>query len=130
VSGNVGWRVGRFLLPIAAVAALFAASGLPAAGATGALSKPNTLRGRVAENGSLIGAREAIAHTGLASSVSPAVALIALQHRDQSGLLSFIAQVSNPKSRLYAHYLTPKQFDAKYAPSRSPRSSPTLAATA
>ena len=76
MSGNVGWRVGRFLLPIAAVAALFAASGLPAAGATGALSKPNTLRGRVAENGSLIGAREAIAHTGLASSVSPAVALI------------------------------------------------------
>jgi subtilase family serine protease len=56
---------------------------------------------------------------GVASPDSSAVALISLQHRDQGRLLRFIGQVSNPRSRSYQHYLSPKQFIARYAPGAS-----------
>ena len=42
--------------------------------------------------------------------------LIALRHHDQAGLLRLIAKVSNPRSASYGHYLTAKQFTARYAP--------------
>jgi subtilase family serine protease len=44
-------------------------------------------------------------------------ALISLKDRNQSGLQSFIAKVSDPRGSTYEHYLTPAQFDARYAPS-------------
>lgn len=55
---------------------------------------------------------------GPAPTSAPAHALIALAHRNQSGLLRFDAAVSTPGNRLYERYLTPAQFSARYAPSR------------
>lgn len=46
-------------------------------------------------------------------------ALIALRHTDEPGLLRFDASVSDPASPLYRHYLTPAQFDTRFAPSRA-----------
>jgi subtilase family serine protease len=56
---------------------------------------------------------------GPADSASPEYVLIALQHRDQRGLLRFIARVSDPSSPMYEHYLTARQFVERYAPSPS-----------
>jgi subtilase family serine protease len=41
---------------------------------------------------------------------------VALKLRDEAGLNSFLAQVNNPTSSLYHHFLTPAQFNARYAP--------------
>jgi len=41
---------------------------------------------------------------------------VALKLRDEAGLNSFLAQVSNPSSPQYHHFLTPAQFNARYAP--------------
>jgi len=41
---------------------------------------------------------------------------VALKLRDEAGLHRFLAQVSNPKSAVYHHFLTPAQFNARYAP--------------
>jgi subtilase family serine protease len=56
---------------------------------------------------------------GPAGLTSPENVLIALQHRDQRGLLRFIASVSDPSSPMYEHYLTARQFVERYAPSPS-----------
>jgi subtilase family serine protease len=53
---------------------------------------------------------------GPAVSTTPARVLIALQHRDQAGLLRFIARVSDPSSPMYEHYLSARQFVARYGP--------------
>jgi subtilase family serine protease len=39
--------------------------------------------------------------------------------RDESGALATLKAVSDPNSASYGHYLTNKQFDARYAPARS-----------
>ncbi|HEY3610192.1 MAG TPA: S53 family peptidase, partial [Pseudonocardiaceae bacterium] len=44
---------------------------------------------------------------------------VALKLRDEAGLNSFLAQVNNPTSTLYHHFLTPAQFNARYAPTTS-----------
>jgi kumamolisin len=41
---------------------------------------------------------------------------ISLKLRDQAGLRQFLAQVADPKSPRYQHYLTPSEFTAKYGP--------------
>ena len=41
---------------------------------------------------------------------------VGLPHRDPNGLAAFIGQVTNPKSPLYRHYLTPAKFVATYSP--------------
>lgn len=41
---------------------------------------------------------------------------VALKLRDTAGLRTFLAQVSNPSSPLYHHFLTPAQWNARYAP--------------
>jgi subtilase family serine protease len=56
---------------------------------------------------------------GPAAPSAPARALIALQHRDQVGLLRLISAVSTPGNKLYEHYLTPAQFVSRYAPSET-----------
>jgi subtilase family serine protease len=53
---------------------------------------------------------------GAALPSTPARALIALQHNNQAGLLGFISRVTSPRSSNYEHYLTPAQFEARYAP--------------
>jgi subtilase family serine protease len=41
---------------------------------------------------------------------------VALKLRDEAGLNSFISQVSDPNSSMYHQFLTPAQFNARYAP--------------
>jgi subtilase family serine protease len=97
-----------YVLPGLLILALLAAA--PAAGAT---------RVVVPDGSSLSGSATTPLGSilGLASPTAPARALIALQHRDEPALLKFIAAVSDPHSPQYQHYLTPEQFDARYAPS-------------
>lgn len=44
-------------------------------------------------------------------------AIVALKHRDQAGLDELIASVTTPGSASYGKFLTPAQFEARYAPS-------------
>jgi subtilase family serine protease len=56
---------------------------------------------------------------GAASPTAPVRVLISLRHRNESQLKRFIVNVSTPGGAIYAHYLTPAQFTARYAPTRS-----------
>jgi len=97
------------------VGAMAATAAALAPGGAGAASVSTATRTLL--NGSLptyLGTATAL---GAAPGTLRAVALIALQHRDQAGLLRFDTEVSSPRSRLYEHYLTPKEFIARYAPS-------------
>jgi subtilase family serine protease len=44
---------------------------------------------------------------------------VSLNLRDRAGLDAFIAQVNDPHSALYQHYLTPQQFAERYAPTQA-----------
>ena len=44
---------------------------------------------------------------------------VALKLRDTAGLKQFLANVSNPRSAQYGHYLTPAQFLADYGPTQA-----------
>lgn len=44
---------------------------------------------------------------------------VSLTPRDQAGLTSFVSQVADPKSPLYKHYLTVKQFAARFGADRA-----------
>jgi subtilase family serine protease len=44
---------------------------------------------------------------------------VSLSLRDAAGAQRFVDEVSNPKSALYGHYLTPAQFNARYSPTAS-----------
>jgi kumamolisin len=57
--------------------------------------------------------------TGAVSSSQKVGLEISLNLRDQSGLDAFIKAVSDPKSASYKHYLTVKQFVARYAPTQA-----------
>ena len=82
------------------------AAGLPSVKLPVRVTLPGTLPAYVSR----------VPSVGAAAPGGKAQALIALRHRDQAGLQRFIAKVSNPRSSSYGHYLTPKQFTARYAP--------------
>jgi kumamolisin len=44
---------------------------------------------------------------------------VSLKLHDEADLRQFLAQVSDPKSALYHHYLTPAEFTARYGPSQA-----------
>jgi subtilase family serine protease len=73
---------------------------------SGRVSLPSTLA-------SFVGTARSL---GAASPTAPARALIGLQHRDEAGLTRFDAEVSDPASPAYRQYLTPAQFNARFAP--------------
>ncbi len=107
---------------------VLAAGAALAGSASAALALPVTrvsepvstvLTGRVALPVSLPTLPSAAKLLGAAPPTAPARALISLRHRNEGQLRSFIADVSNPSSAGYEHYLTPAQFDARYAPSTS-----------
>jgi hypothetical protein len=45
--------------------------------------------------------------------------IVALKLRNVSGLKKFLREVQNPRSPLYHHWLTPREFTARYAPSQA-----------
>ena len=116
--------ISRFLRPAVTLAGLAATTALLFAGPSGAVTLPGTptpvggvLTGRVSLPSTLASFVGSAPSLGAALPSSPARALIALAHRDQAGLLRFDSQVSDPGSRIYRHFLTPAQFDARFAPS-------------
>ncbi|HWE89854.1 MAG TPA: S53 family peptidase [Pseudonocardiaceae bacterium] len=56
------------------------------------------------------------ARVGAVAANQPMSVAVALNVRDQAGLDRFVAQVSDPKSPLYRHFLTAAQFKARYSP--------------
>jgi subtilase family serine protease len=56
---------------------------------------------------------------GTTVSTDPVSFGVVLGMRDESGALATLKAVSDPNSASYGHYLTNKQFDARYAPARS-----------
>jgi subtilase family serine protease len=97
--------------------ALVLASAAPAAAGT---ANPVTTLSSLGASTKLADSLDSIASAaewvGAASASTPATALVSLQHRDQAQLLAQLAQVSNPRSAEYKHYLTAQQFEARYAP--------------
>jgi kumamolisin len=62
----------------------------------------------------------ALAHSTRTGSVAPGASIsvaVSLAPRDSAGLDAFLAQITNPKSALYKHYLTVSQFAARYGAS-------------
>src|SRR5579875_1667024 len=60
-----------------------------------------------------------LGHASFVSSASPQQQLalsIGLQWRNQQELTSLLAELYNPRSSLYHHFLTPQQFTAEFAP--------------
>jgi subtilase family serine protease len=109
------------LTMVTVLAGAAGAATLPTVTSPVSVTSPVTglLPGRVALPGtvpSLVGTSHAL---GAPAATSPARALISLRHRNQAGLNALISKVSNPHSSAYGHYLTPKQFDARFAPSES-----------
>jgi subtilase family serine protease len=111
-----------------AIAAVLAVLGyavvLP--GGAGATGSPSALAGLgrltsslVTLGGSLPAILSSAVRLGAAPADTPARALISLRQRDLAGLQRFIAAVSDPRSRLYGHYLTPAQYVARFAPTQS-----------
>jgi hypothetical protein len=81
------------------------ASGAGAAGRTG--TKAVTVAPRLPRGANVLGA------------VSPAktvAGVVVLRPRDEAALTRFIGQVTNKKSSLFRHYLTPSSFAAKFGP--------------
>jgi subtilase family serine protease len=117
-------RISRFIRPAVTPAGLAAITALLFAGPSGAVTLPGTaipvggvVTGRVSLPSTLASFVSHAPSLGAALPSSPARALIALAHRDQAGLLRFDSQVSDAGSRIYRHFLTPAQFDARFAPS-------------
>ncbi|HEX4704582.1 MAG TPA: S53 family peptidase [Pseudonocardiaceae bacterium] len=61
----------------------------------------------------------AVATSARTADLSPSSQIsfaVALKLRDEAGLNSFISQVGDPTSSMFHHFLTPAQFNARYAP--------------
>jgi kumamolisin len=56
------------------------------------------------------------ARVGAVAANQPMSVAVSLNLRDRAGLDRFVAQVGDPKSPLYRHYLTSEQFAARYSP--------------
>lgn len=53
---------------------------------------------------------------GPAALTAPVTVMLSLKPRDEAGLKAFVAQVSDPRSRMYGRYLSPGAFRARFAP--------------
>ncbi|HEV3155257.1 MAG TPA: protease pro-enzyme activation domain-containing protein [Candidatus Baltobacteraceae bacterium] len=58
----------------------------------------------------------AFSDSGRRSAASPVRVAITLRYNNQASLDQFVSQVSDPHSALYRHFLTPQQFNDRYAP--------------
>lgn len=97
------------LITVAAAVAAASASGAPAAAA----APPASL---TAIAGTVPVYRDSVKDLGTTADVTPVRAMIALRHRDAAGLDRFIAAVTDPASRRYGDYLSPAEFEQRYAP--------------
>jgi kumamolisin len=98
----------RSLAVVAAVALVLVVPAVPADASLG--SALVTLSGRLAS------AVQGTVRLANVPALTPVRALIALRQHDPAGLQQLIEAVADPRSRQYGHYLTPAQFDARFAP--------------
>jgi kumamolisin len=95
--------LGALIAPLPVVAlALYA----PAASATPAP--------RAVLHGDVVSAVSHSTRTGTLTANAPISVAVSLAPRDSAGLDTFLAQVTNPKSALYKHYLTVSQFANRF----------------
>ncbi|MEV6510479.1 S53 family peptidase [Streptomyces sp. NPDC051642] len=97
------------LVGLVAVPALLAAA-VPSAYAA---AQPHTTRAAIAGD-VLKGLNHDAARTGAVSAAKHISVAISLTPRNNKGLDTFIADVSNPRSSSYGHYLTKAQFAARF----------------
>ncbi|MFI5882733.1 protease pro-enzyme activation domain-containing protein [Streptomyces sp. NPDC051554] len=97
------------LVGLVAVPALLAAA-VPSAYAA---AQPHTTRAAIAGD-VLKGLNHDAARTGAVSAAKHISVAISLTPRNDKGLDTFIANVSNPRSSSYGHYLTKAQFAARF----------------
>ncbi|WP_328685116.1 S53 family peptidase [Streptomyces sp. NBC_00343] len=97
------------LVGLVAVPALLAAA-VPSAYAA---AQPHTTRAAIAGD-VLKGLNQDAARTGAVSAAKHISVAISLTPRNNKGLDTFIANVSNPRSSSYGHYLTKAQFAARF----------------
>ncbi|MFJ9380475.1 protease pro-enzyme activation domain-containing protein [Streptomyces sp. NPDC101455] len=97
------------LIGLVAVPALLAAA-VPSAYAA---AQPHTTRAAIAGD-VLKGLNHDAARTGAVSAAKHISVAISLTPRNNKGLDTFIANVSNPRSSSYGHYLTKAQFAARF----------------
>ncbi|WOX07596.1 S53 family peptidase [Streptomyces sp. N50] len=97
------------LVGLVAVPALLAAA-VPSAYAA---AQPHTTRAAIAGD-VLTGLNHDAARTGAVSAAKRISVAISLTPRNNKGLDTFIANVSNPRSSSYGHYLTKAQFAARF----------------
>ncbi|MEV0487755.1 S53 family peptidase [Streptomyces sp. NPDC050508] len=97
------------LVGLVAVPALLAAA-VPTAYAA---AQPHTTRAAIAGD-VLQGLNHDAARTGAVSAAKRISVAISLTPRNNKGLDAFIANVSNPRSSSYGHYLTKAQFAARF----------------
>ncbi|WP_405970116.1 S53 family peptidase [Streptomyces sp. NBC_00988] len=97
------------LVGLVAVPALLAAA-VPSAYAA---AQPHTTRAAIAGD-VLKGLNHDAARTGAVSAAKHISVAISLTPRNNKGLDTFIANVSNPRSSSYGHYLTKAQFAARF----------------
>ncbi|MFG2780042.1 protease pro-enzyme activation domain-containing protein [Streptomyces prunicolor] len=97
------------LVGLVAVPALLAAA-VPSAYAA---AQPHTTRAAIAGD-VLKGLNHDAARTGAVSAAKRISVAISLTPRNDKGLDTFIANVSNPRSSSYGHYLTKAQFAARF----------------
>jgi kumamolisin len=74
---------------------------------------------KVALRSDVVSAVSHSTETGKVASGKHVSVAISLTPRDQAGLDTFIAKVSDPKAKEYKHYLTVKQFAARYGATSS-----------
>ncbi|MHB8449324.1 MAG: S53 family peptidase [Mycobacteriales bacterium] len=107
-------RIGTAAAAVLALAALPAvAAGTARATLGTARATPGTARATPGEVPSWATAADS---AGVLPSGSTVQVGLVLGYRDPAGLARFIAAVSDPTSPRYGHYLTPTEFDARYAP--------------
>ncbi len=97
------------LVGLVAVPALLAAA-VPSAYAA---AQPHTTRAAIAGD-VLKGLNHDAARTGAVSAAKHISVAISLAPRNNKGLDTFVANVSNPRSSSYGHYLTKTQFAARF----------------
>ncbi|WP_416964785.1 S53 family peptidase [Streptomyces sp. Agncl-13] len=97
------------LVGLVAVPALLAAA-VPSAYAA---AQPHTTRAAIAGD-VLKGLNHDAARTGAVSAAKRISVAISLTPRNDKGLDTFVADVSNPRSSSYGHYLTKAQFAARF----------------
>ncbi|WP_354698788.1 hypothetical protein DSM112329_04485 [Paraconexibacter sp. AEG42_29] len=94
----------------AAALAVVVAAAAPAAAATAPPAGTRAIRGTVPAYATRA------PDLGPTADLTPVRALIALRHRDPAGLDRLIAAVSDPHSPHYGDYLSPAEFEQRFAP--------------